>query len=634
MHLKNKNLAVIAPALALMALAPPPTDPWLTTWNLVCPYGAEDDLPLPTSGGDSVSGTYESIALGDLDGDSEVDGLLVAGGEAHYIYGVEVFGSSMKIATGITSAVIQVDRAVAGHDVVLASGAAGLDQYEFDEPTGAFGPPTSVLSTLDSKDIPVLISGDLDGLRAEDVVFATSDKHVYLYTADGAAGALTALYDWYVPRAVDELRLVDWDDDGTNEVAVRSYDGLRVYEQSGGTPAYLPAAVFGPDGAICALEGTASQSEDFLLWARRDATDTFDELLMLNSSNTSPAGMRLEFRLGTAESLQDIDVVNLTTADGDGDGDLEILIGHTTFRAAICLANRGTGAPSFTTTPDGYRGIALGPDPSLGAGTFTAAPAFADVDSDGRADVFYACEVGDEVIVELEVPTFQGSGPPLFPSQPALVANVAFSLDATGPVELGDWYRLQLNVPAEVLTGPYDYIQVQVYNQPAAPAGIAATGWTNTFFDMGDLVLEMGDTASQIEVDINLTEFAEYLEDPWDDDQNLWIGVRFVHANPELNITAQTAWWVTAFTLDPNGYPSTYPAMTPAFVAYLTGLNQYISELTVTDFIKIEPPPLPGTASINLGAHVRAGRYVMFTNGPPVPAVAETGGANDIGYWQ
>ena len=534
---------------------------WNPDHDLVLPPVTSDDLFIMENGSPVSVVTPDVLQVGRLTGEVDVDGMFLSDGTVRFLYGVGSFEVTTTVATMVSSATIQRGRTAGGYDVILASSASGLDQYEYEPLTGAFSPPTNIKSSNLFQSISILEEADLDQTGPGDIIFVpnATPKLVQGWSALAGGGLQTEFF-FFVPRVVVALADMDWDADGDTDIVVLSTDALRIYDQSGTLLIAFPAAVLSLDGAICVLEGTTAQPDDRLVWARRDATNSFFEMLVLHTSATSPPALKLEFALGSTLGAEEIDVVGLSPGDCDGDGDLDILISQTTFSAGVLLGNRGASTPLFSTGMDDYRSIALTDTPEASGVSFVGPGLLADINSDGRADIFYPNPGADKISVHCSAPGFPfGGGTPLAASSTGgMYQEVAYGAatlitDPGGPILSP--CRIRLDVPDSLISNSdFTHIQLVIWRQATTGSPLFGDSVANYFYPIPTtLAPNLQLMVDELDAALDWPTSTTLPAGMWTLGLNFFLSVRLVEADSSLEVVgAHSHWFVNAFTVDPD----------------------------------------------------------------------------------
>jgi hypothetical protein len=459
-----------------------------------------------------------AIALGDLDGDGDLDAYAgVSGGQNRLLVnagGVLFDGSSVLPPTGDdTTGVALADLDGNGAlDVVVANkGVTAFLSYTLRNagPGGFSGPypfPTGFPPSLD----PICVAAaDLDQDGDQDVLVTLAGLKTVLVN-DGAGGLSPAGNPFPPSSASDSANAVavgdvDGDSDPDVVVACPGQDRLYLGDGAGAfgnaaLPAPAPAGAahdvvlrdFDGDGDLDAFLAVAGHDE---LWTNDGSGRFFDAPGQVPAVGTPSAPLgagSLRAAAGDLDGNGSADVFtggpggnllylndgsgNLSNATGqvpwsagtrsavalsdvDGDGDLDAFtvgVFASGPRTALFL-NDGAAAFSVAALPLPQ------PDPAA------SALAAGDLDGDGDADLYRAINGQDEVWVNLGGGAFAAAAPSTLPSESAHGADVALGdVDADGDLDV---LVGCLDAPASLLINDGSGAFVASTQIPVGPAG-------------------------------------------------------------------------------------------------------------------------------------------------------------------
>lgn len=356
--------------LALAVLSPVPRGQQVLPAQGIPVAGAP---PTPLS-----SARFSASAVGEFTGDLDLDVLVLDEGVPTLLVSPETMRTSLLASRDGYDLATLPDGAGPGHDVALLVGPDGLHALSYD------------LDELQWEDVAVETSaawrhafavavGQLDGSGGLDVAaLAAGGTSVLVLHASGSgfvAGTALAL-----PSAAHDLLMLDWDDDGSDEIAVLflpdpppgGASGVRVYD--GGTSIYAASSPSLLRGAV--LRDGESGAERLALAGRVNGVDylkVHGALLSQPLQNFGSVSLR---------RLQGWDL------DADGDDDLALTAdsGTEILRLPyLSPSQRDPGDPIL----DVLSGVLLPyGDPDRDPAWSEADLATGDFDRDGHGDLF------------------------------------------------------------------------------------------------------------------------------------------------------------------------------------------------------------------------------------------------------
>ena len=378
----------------------------LVVANGDCVWYANDGNGVFDEFGTTIAGSAPvaawDVALGDLDGDGDIDAVPTS-------YEPERTGWYANDGAGQFTAMGALNEAP-GDLLALADldGDLDLDLYQTrrnavwwpNDGTGHMGRAHFICVSMEYlTDVEV---ADMDGDGDQDVLASsTMEDRVTLMRNDGTGqfpDGLMAMTDTiYFPQA---LQAGDIDADGDNDLIVMSGARVHVFTNDGtGELTFLSTPVNG-----------GSTMRDMELG---DVDGDGDPDLV--TAEYSPSRIRYQLNDGSGAFAAPIQVSALHVrsfdlGDADGDGDLDLMTAYGTSNTHfIWFANNGSG--TFTQQPD------LGTVSSVGADCASLA---ADMDMDGTADLLFATPDG--------ITLYHGSGGGIFSA--GVVVDELYSSDA------------------------------------------------------------------------------------------------------------------------------------------------------------------------------------------------------------
>ncbi|HET6201351.1 MAG TPA: FG-GAP-like repeat-containing protein [Planctomycetota bacterium] len=374
-----------------------------------------------------------AVALGDVDGDGDLDAFVGNGFQQNRLYlngGTGVFTD--VTATNLPSP-IQGTRAVALGDVdgdgdldAFGGNASGQGQQDRLFLNGGAGVFTDVTATnlpaLPDETRAVALGdvdgdGDLDAFVGNGVFFPASKNRLYL---NGGTGVFTDVTATNLPALLDDTRAValgDMDGDGDLDVFVGNYQQQNRLDLNVGTGVFT-------DVTATNLPGLLGNTQAVTL-GDVDGDGDLDAFI----GNTGPflgGQNRLYLNEGTGV-FTDVTATNLpglvdvtwavALGDVDGDGDLDAFVGNYVQQNRLYL-NGGTGI---------FTDVTVTSLPALM--NATRAVALGDVDGDGDLDAFVG-NYGQQNRL------FLNGGAGVFADLTA--SNLPALSDATNAIALGD----------------------------------------------------------------------------------------------------------------------------------------------------------------------------------------------------
>ncbi|MGE3165609.1 MAG: FG-GAP repeat domain-containing protein [Planctomycetota bacterium] len=317
----------------------------------------------------SVGGVPDRLVPGQLTDDALLDVVVHNGSAAGLLYGADVFANSWSITSPVTDVVAYTPE-TGSVDCLIVATATGLESWTY-RPDGTVA-STSLGSGawIGAHSLQV---GDFDGTGSTDLagVSAAGDVIVLHDVESDPAG--TELVFPVLTGAI-ELALVDLDDDGLDEIAVRtSAAGMCLYDSSGAF--ILKVRGYHPHGALTAIR---KSGPDGLAWIALDMAGTNEALLVWDGFvlHTVPMGIPATSAIAAGD------------IDGDGAADLALRRGS----AGDLLILLHDGVSYDPNDPDFAQLI-----PGVTGDGATGIPLFVDLDRDGDTDLLWGANGGSRL---------------------------------------------------------------------------------------------------------------------------------------------------------------------------------------------------------------------------------------------
>ena len=361
-----------------------------------------------------------SVAVGDLNGDGHLD--IVAAGRAYpYVSvllgnGDGTFAAATHFDTGYGPAFVAVgDLNGDGHpDLAVANGdyyRDGTLSVLLGQGDGTFGPRSDLAPGIRPNSVCI---GDLNGDGRQDLAFS----HLKRFAADGSVSVLLGLGDGsFAPGSeanpgggVTWLTLGDIDGDGALDLVATSQGDHAVFVSRGHGDGTFSAGKSSRTGgsAYSVVAGDLNGDDRLDLAVPSDASNTV--AILLGNGDTT-FGSELLFRTSTGPALME-------TQDLDRDGDLDLVVAGNGSDSVSVLLGNGDG--TFAANAD------------FPVGLRPVAPTIGDLDGDGILDLAVVA-YGEYLASAGTVSILLGRGDGSF----APVSQFAAGMYATG-VAIGD----------------------------------------------------------------------------------------------------------------------------------------------------------------------------------------------------
>lgn len=601
--MKLTQFSPFAAALALLGVASPAFATQFGPPPILPLSGPDpDDVRLDDSGPDAVPALFDEFLIGDLVGDGDRDGLLLATGEVHAILGLGRFSFNKLVASGVSAVTIENPINPGGGQAVLVVDAAGLHRYVYDSATATFVGPTTLLSGINWQNAPFLRAADLNGQGRSDLLMVGSlDSSKVIGWKGNSSASFSSMFTITVPGDVLDVRQLDWGNDGIRDLAILSTSELRIVNGNGVVQASWSVPVDG--GEIEIIADCPNQPGDRVAWVRPDATDSFDELLVLEATQTAPTPIRMQFVLEAGGAAVDLDVIGLAAGDSDDDGDFDLGVFHTGGTTAVILGNVGTTTPSFGTAATEY-----GVLPVAGAlPGATASGSIADVRGDGSNAVLTPVQDAPSIAVEHGLPIFGGTQVTFASSVlPSVLTWFEYEWEYDTTTQVEEYFeraRMFLDLPPSLDWSNYTHVLVQGYEQADSSSSLVHLPVLNHYLPLPAQV--PGQPTDALRVDLGWGGGTTL--NSWTETRTIYLSLRLVDRQGST-IIKQSAWYLVGMTLKPYAPDQSY-------ASHLTSSPTYYGHIDVTPVAE-GSLGLPGTFTIGITAEL--GRLGDFGS-VPVP---------------
>lgn len=310
-------------------------------------------------------------------GDAMLDAFVLDGQRITLLQGLAAYDAIVDtlVDASALAALPSLDPSQGG-SLLFADG-SGLGCMSYDPVGSSSFPTTTVRSNAPWPSVGRLRTADLDGSHRLDLIGldAAGASVQLLYSDSDTAPTFGQDAGFATGRPGLDVAAVDWDGDGTNDVAVLTTAGVFVFDQAGNSLGTL----FKPFGATVmpSLIGLHSAAgAGFLAWMCSSATQT---LLYIDSAagGTIPIDVTLEA------------VGQLAGADYDNDGDAELFVVANVTNEVLLLdpiGNPNVGLSDAYVFPF-----------SSGLPDMTAVPLLGDLDGDDDFDLLVPYDAAETV---------------------------------------------------------------------------------------------------------------------------------------------------------------------------------------------------------------------------------------------
>jgi len=576
-------------------------EPWNQGGASPClDFAPDNTLEWPTGSDYGAPSALQRVTLADLNGDQDVDALVVSGGQAVVLWNPTVYDAFEPVQfptspapAGVSAAVTVPGAGPGGADAVALTDARGIflvvhDGVDFLEPVLLEGSAWKSATSVHADDLDGDGDIDLYGIAANGTTI------VRLLAGPGGFQSAPSLLE---PLPVKDVVAVEWDALPGRELVVLTNRGLLVHASSGTVVATVPH--LSSSGCIARFRATDVASGELLAWTRASAAGTGE--LVVRGSGLDEGPLPLAFDLCGA--VGSVLPRALVTGDYDGNGSDELLLVHDLNETAIVLRNLALSEPPPGPLPgphfdpsDDYSHdvIPLAELPATPG--VVGLPAFAQVDGVDSDDLVFPVASTGMVEVFLHLPAQRALG---------LTAGGSNSGDVISPsTEFGpgpsgeNRLRLGFRVPNRFLG--HTFAQVILWEESSAHAGVSPVALSNRLHPL----LGGGTTVAPAEQWIDV-EWDFWPGDCWTEPKpHYYVVLRFVHVDPAGQEEKSPA-FIGGFTLETCGEETTD-------YSYLVYLG-----IPGTSFDLFEHNGLTESSSDGASSRELLGLYVPMSAQPP-----------------
>ncbi|MEM7305928.1 MAG: VCBS repeat-containing protein [Planctomycetota bacterium] len=283
-----------------------------------------------------TGGTFGRFLSGDVSDMPGQEAVGLRGGRLYLLADPSAFAGQQRIDASLTGvqdiALIQRPGEAHSHAVLTVDPTNGLRLYQYDATLQDF-----VSSTIDASWIGIehLAVGDLDGDGYPTDVVGTSGMSVQTLIYNDNSMTFTVGASYLTTSPITDVEVVDYDADGTGEMALLTDSGLEVFDTVTGAYPFSPA--LNPGGSLEVIP-RATQAGDDLAWTTKVGSTWY--LVLLDSTGRDPL-VPMIFQDGPGPQTP-VAMVDIVAVDWDGDGRTDLLACQNTLPNMYVLENAGT----------------------------------------------------------------------------------------------------------------------------------------------------------------------------------------------------------------------------------------------------------------------------------------------------
>lgn len=611
---RNARSLLLAPLLLLPTLASAQQTS-NSGWTIEEP--PPDDILFDTAGSAAISAPFRDLYIARLTDVGDLDALVLGAQHLHVVSSLARFGVPVRVVDNATCATTLSTAGFMTYglpDMIVAATGISFERRIYHPGSGLIGAFPALYLVPGLSDAIAMAPANLDGMDVEDLLTLGADgRTVQGWTFD-KYGDPSLAFTFSATADVLGLAAVRAGAPGTgDDIALATTAGLQVHDHTGTVLASIDEA--NVSGAELAVLRSETAAPDSVVYARQfNGTGDWSLALLTGTQATQLGALRVQ--LDSSMPLTSVEVTGLDVGDADSDGDLDLLVAQSTYQSALVFDNgQTTGAPVFDLTTGAQRVFNLSETPAVPvAGTWPMA--FADVDSDGRADAV-AAHLGIHGLKVSEAYEANPTPGNIGFSVPAPIFEaIAREEFAVSSGEVDDPLRLFFEIPTSVDASTYGYLQIQAWDRPAGAP-----------IDPGAIVNELhpiptapsspsGLSAQNIGVDLDLGL------DPmagWTEGRAIYLTYRLVNATVSGTtvdaITDSTDWLLSGLTLKPDINDGLN-------TAYRGVIENDTYAGTLRDLYELDSDGGPGAQGITLGVGASMGSLTHLIELPrPGPLV-------------